>query len=593
MAKFFYHTDANVSPNDLQTAHGTLDVYGLAGSVQSTSIGLKGLTHEYPADLDMVLVGPDGQHNLAFMTDAGGVDNYYGIDIAFSDNGSPLLFQFANGNTYLPLDLGTDESGTNWGLNNLAVNHASHGETFGSAFGGINGNGLWSLYIHDDAAVQTGGVDGWNLTIETYEAAALLNGTSGADTITVHTTDFGSGEGTFQMNQRGSVGYSDAFSFLINGGGGNDTITADQEMDTISGGQGKDSISAGASADTISIGAFDDVAGETYDGGTDYDWLTKESYQTLDLRDDNVKNIESFWLKAGGKLQLNTSNLAGVAGVTGGWDTAHPDIFEVTMGQSTYTDLAPLNFGNFSQAGDKVVILGDGDAETIFASRVNDVIKAGGGRDIIVTNLGQDRVDGGKGSDTVSYLERNVAINVTLDGSHRVDVKVNGLVEDKIKNVENVSGGSADDILRGDSLANSFKGNSGADKLRGMGGNDKLEGGFGVDKLWGGSGNDKFVFASPVDTADHIKDFSHADDTIVLDNLYFTAFAQTGGIGSKMFHANASGHDAHTAKQHLIYDKADHSLWYDADGNGNGAGVKVAIFDNGVKNLDFHDFLIV
>ena len=47
MAKFFYHTDANVSPNDLRTAHGTLDVYGLAGSVQSTSIGLKGLSHDF------------------------------------------------------------------------------------------------------------------------------------------------------------------------------------------------------------------------------------------------------------------------------------------------------------------------------------------------------------------------------------------------------------------------------------------------------------------------------------------------------------------------------------------------------------------
>ena len=210
-----------------------------------------------------------------------------------------------------------------------------------------------------------------------------------------------------------------------------------------------------------------------------------------------------------------------------------------------------------------------------------------------MTNLGQDTVDGGRGSDTISYQDRNLAINVSLDGRNRVDVKVNGLVEDKIKNVENVSGGSAADILKGDSHGNTFKGYNGADKLKGFGGNDKLEGGFGVDKLWGGSGNDKFVFASPVDTADHIKDFSHADDTIVLDNLYFTAFAQTGGIGSKLFHANASGHDAHTAKQHLIYDKADHSLWYDADGNGAGAAVEVAIFDNKIKNLDYHDFLIV
>jgi serralysin len=108
-----------------------------------------------------------------------------------------------------------------------------------------------------------------------------------------------------------------------------------------------------------------------------------------------------------------------------------------------------------------------------------------------------------------------------------------------------------------------------------------------------GAGKDEFRFATALDAIDHIKDFSHADDSIVLDNAVFSAFANVGAINAKKFVANASGHEAHTAKQKLIYDKSDHSLWYDADGNGAGAAVQIAIFDNEINNLDYHDFLIV
>ena len=166
-------------------------------------------------------------------------------------------------------------------------------------------------------------------------------------------------------------------------------------------------------------------------------------------------------------------------------------------------------------------------------------------------------------------------MNVSLDGAHKVAVKIAGLVEDKIKNIENVIGGSAGDKLKGDKLAN------------------VIEGGQGADKVWGGAGKDQFKFATAVDAADRIKDFSHADDTIVLDNAIFTAFAKTGPIKEKMFHANAAGHDAHTAKQKLIYDRHDGSLWYDADGNGAGAAIEVAVLTNTPHNVDVHDFLIV
>ena len=184
-------------------------------------------------------------------------------------------------------------------------------------------------------------------------------------------------------------------------------------------------------------------------------------------------------------------------------------------------------------------------------------------------------------------------MNVTLKESQSADVGVGGLVEDSIRNVENVMGGSVADVLKGDKFANWLNGLGGADKLKGGTGDDKLEGGLGADTVWGGAGRDQFWFADAVDAIDRIKDFSHADDTIALFNGVFAAFTKFGGISAKAFRASADGHEAKTAKQKLIYDKSDGSLWYDADGKGAGAAIQIAVLDNKPQNVDFHDFMIV
>ena len=57
---------------------------------------------------------------------------------------------------------------------------------------------------------------------------------------------------------------------------------------------------------------------------------------------------------------------------------------------------------------------------------------------------------------------------MTLNGATNAIVKVGGIAEDTIRNIENVHGGSGNDTLTGDGLAN---------ELRGAGGNDLLRGG--------------------------------------------------------------------------------------------------------------------
>jgi Ca2+-binding RTX toxin-like protein len=67
-------------------------------------------------------------------------------------------------------------------------------------------------------------------------------------------------------------------------------------------------------------------------------------------------------------------------------------------------------------------------------------------------------------------------------------------VEDTLTGIENVVGGSGNDVLTGDAGANVLDGGLGNDTLNGGGGADTLIGGAGNDSMTGGAGNDTFVF---------------------------------------------------------------------------------------------------
>ncbi len=61
---------------------------------------------------------------------------------------------------------------------------------------------------------------------------------------------------------------------------------------------------------------------------------------------------------------------------------------------------------------------------------------------------------------------------------------------DKRALIENAVGGSGDDTIKGNAVANTLTGNAGNDRLIGKGGSDNLDGGDGSDVLKGGQGGD-------------------------------------------------------------------------------------------------------
>ena len=71
----------------------------------------------------------------------------------------------------------------------------------------------------------------------------------------------------------------------------------------------------------------------------------------------------------------------------------------------------------------------------------NDTLTGSGGNDNLVGGLGNDTLDGGAGIDTADYRDKTTAVSVTLNGATNATVKVGGVAEDTIRNIENVIGG--------------------------------------------------------------------------------------------------------------------------------------------------------
>jgi hypothetical protein len=149
-----------------------ITVSGLSGTVTHVTVSLLGLTHSGPTDLDILLVSPASDKNLILMSDVGG--NYPGLSnvtLTFDDAAAasvPRSTLPASG-SYKPTNYDDGRADTFY----APAPSPSAYTTLTGAFGGINPNGVWSLYIVDDNSIDTGELSGgWSLTINTDAGAA-------------------------------------------------------------------------------------------------------------------------------------------------------------------------------------------------------------------------------------------------------------------------------------------------------------------------------------------------------------------------------------------------------------------------------------
>lgn len=170
-----------------------------------------------------------------------------------------------------------------------------------------------------------------------------------------------------------------------------------------------------------------------------------------------------------------------------------------------------------------------------------------------------------------------------------------------INNVVVDASGLTTNGLRFEGNANqqTFIGTSKADVFVGNGGNDTLTGNGGADKFVFGKVYEQVVTGSSTSVqtytntafnltgVDTITDFTRGTDKL---ELHLDQYSQLSGFNSSMLRVNASG-TAQDSNDYLVYNTTTKTLSYDADGNGAGAAVNIAVL-TGVTTLSTSDFII-
>lgn len=259
------------------------------------------------------------------------------------------------------------------------------------------------------------------------------------------------------------------------------------------------------------------------------------------------------------------------------WDGGGTDTIVYS---STTGGVINLNAGSFSQLGKAVTYsnntsnantvaiaydcvienaTGGSGNDTIFGNSSSNTVAGGSGTDVLLGNVGSDQLAGGDGSDVIF-------------------------------------GGRDSDILLGNTGNDTLSGDDGNDTLFGGRDNDSLTGGTGNDLIYGDSGSDTVVSGlgsdvivlNSLDGIDTVTDFDKTADTLWLTSSVFGTLA-TGGLSAQSL---VNGTSALDANDYVLFDGATGSLWYDADGSGQGAAVKLATL-SGVSSLTASSIYIV
>jgi Ca2+-binding RTX toxin-like protein len=210
---------------------------------------------------------------------------------------------------------------------------------------------------------------------------------------------------------------------------------------------------------------------------------------------------------------------------------------DVITGQNSNVTAATTPF-----AYPMTVFAGDGDdritSGAALTGMLSNSLDGGNGADTFIQPAikAPDQITGGAGVDVLDYSVRTAKVTVTL-GTGSVDDGESGEKDDVDADVENIIGGSGNDVLDATSsnaVAHAITGNNGDDTLRGSDLVDTLNGGSGDDVLTGGLGNDTLIGGTGYDAIDYSDAAHNAGVTVVLDG---SAGGLTAGGEADAFNA--------------------------------------------------------
>jgi len=288
-----------------------------------------------------------------------------------------------------------------------------------------------------------------------------------------------------------------AIALTVFGGAGNDVLVGGGLADTIYGGPGNDTLSGGAGVDTM----YGEEGADTIQGTA-----TADGADVIDCGDESPTNtsidIVSYDRRTGA-ITATLGTPGGDGGVDGGVDGGAGGS-PGSAGESGENDSIATNCEGVTGGSAADTLTGNSADNVLSGGPGNDTITGGDGDDTLNGGDGNDTFDegsaingadifnGGAGTDTVDYSGRSAALTVTMDGSS-ADDGLDSETDNVKADVENLKGGSGNDDITGNTLANALTGGAGADTLDGAGGDDTfLEGATtsGADTFTGGAGTD-------------------------------------------------------------------------------------------------------
>lgn len=409
------------------------------------------------------------------------------------------------------------------------------------------------------------------------------------------------------------------FADIIDALAGDDFISAGGGDDLIIGGEGNDNLDGGAGNDSIYGGNGDD----TLIGGTGIDYLDggagNDTYFVDDVNDVIIEGvnggIDRVVASIDWTLGANQENLL-LNGSTKGTGNSLDNIIK----------LSPLSFskdvtldgkgGNdtlYGHSGNDTLIGGSGN-DSLYGGNSNDILNGDSGNDILYGDAGNDKLNGGSGFDSLYGGDGNDTLtggtgNDIIDGGAGIDrVIVTAdyditlsdtlLIANDIDSLTSIeqatlNGGASNNIIDASQFTLggvTIDGKAGFDTIIGTGQNDSLTGGDGNDILTGGGGNDtlrggtgydRFNFNSASDGVDKIVDFNVNEDIIGISAQGFgsTDFLAGSTISADQFRIGTGAGDA---SDRFIYNQSNGALFFDADGIGGAAQVKIATLSTGL-----------
>ena len=133
--------------------------------ISQLRVTLVGVTHDFPDDVDLALMAPNGQA-IRLMSDAGGggANALVGATFVFADDAAGFLRDngFNLPGTYKPTDVNEGETLVDIFLPPGPTTNFAYATQL-SAFYGSNPNGVWKLFAVDDHGQQQGSIQKWIL----------------------------------------------------------------------------------------------------------------------------------------------------------------------------------------------------------------------------------------------------------------------------------------------------------------------------------------------------------------------------------------------------------------------------------------------